>query len=137
MDLQERFNAGYEFSDYFKTAGRRKDQFKENYDMVAFTREDQEFFESIQEVLNILVLCETWCGDTRRNLPVIARIAELNPRFTLRILARDKNMDIMDLYTTEGKRKIPACIFFDKEFREIRRWIERSEEGRREAAVIF
>lgn len=77
-----------------------------------------------------MVLTEDWCGDSAQNLPYIVKIAEENPLITLRILERDKNLDIMDLYLTNGKsRSIPKLVAFDEDGKELFQWGPRPKEA--------
>ncbi|MBU2444702.1 MAG: thioredoxin family protein [Bacteroidetes bacterium] len=69
-----------------------------------------------------MVLTEDWCGDSAQNLPFIAKIAEINSKIDLRILFRDDNLDIMDLYQTNGTRSIPKLIAFDENGNELFQW---------------
>lgn len=69
-----------------------------------------------------LVITEDWCGDSAQTLPVIASLSELNKNISLRIVLRDSNLDLMDLYQTRGKRSIPKMISFDSELNELFQW---------------
>lgn len=69
-----------------------------------------------------LVITEDWCGDSAQTLPVIASLAELNENISLKIVLRDSNLDLMDLYLTHGKRSIPKLISFDSELNELFQW---------------
>jgi len=69
-----------------------------------------------------LVLTEPWCGDSAQCLPHIAALAALNPGVTLSILPRDDNLDVMDLFLTDGKRSIPVLIALDDRGGVIFRW---------------
>ncbi len=84
--------------------------------------------ELTSEIMNIkdkqlwMVITETWCGDSAQNLPYIAKMAELNPNIDLKIILRDSNTDIMDLYLTNGTRSIPKLVAFDAEGNELFIW---------------
>jgi len=69
-----------------------------------------------------MVLTEPWCGDSAQCLPYIAAVARCNPAVDLRLLPRDDNLDIMDLYLTDGKRSIPRLIVFDGDGNELAGW---------------
>lgn len=69
-----------------------------------------------------MVITEDWCGDSAQNLPFISKIADLNGSVSLRIIERDRNLDIMDMYLTSGARSIPKLIAFDKEGNELFQW---------------
>jgi hypothetical protein len=62
-----------------------------------------------------LLLAESWCGDGAQCIPVIAKIAELNPNIELRFIFRDENLDVMDSFLTNGSRSIPKLICTDKQ----------------------
>lgn len=78
--------------------------------------------ESITEPQFWLVITEDWCGDSAQNLPYIVAIAELNPLITLKIVQRDANLDIMDMYLTNGSRSIPKLVAFSTEGEELFQW---------------
>lgn len=69
-----------------------------------------------------IVITEDWCGDSAQSLPVIASLSEINNNISLKIVLRDSNLDLMDLYLTHGKRSIPKLITFDNELNEIFQW---------------
>lgn len=77
-----------------------------------------------------MIITEDWCGDSAQNIPYISKIAELNTLIDLRIISRDENPDIMDLYLTDGKlRSIPKLVAFDKQGDELFRWGPRPKAG--------
>ncbi|GMN06888.1 thioredoxin family protein [Croceitalea sp. MTPC5] len=57
-----------------------------------------------------LVLTESWCGDASPSLPVMNKLAELLPNLDLKIVLRDENPELMDLFLTNGARSIPKLI---------------------------
>ena len=90
------------------------------------TYEASEVIKKVVEKIDTpqlwMVLTEDWCGDSAQNLTYIAKIAEINPKIDLRILFRDDNLDIMDLYLTNGTRSIPKLVAFDENGNELFRW---------------
>jgi hypothetical protein len=77
-----------------------------------------------------MVLTEGWCGDSAQNLPYINKIASVNPLINLRILERDKHLDIMDQYLTNGKsRSIPKLVAFNDNGDELFIWGPRPKEA--------
>jgi thioredoxin family protein len=72
------------------------------------------------------MIAENWCGDVHRNSPLIARIAEAMPSCELRVFFRDQNLDLTDCFLNNGYRSIPIVVFFDKDWNEIGRFIERA-----------
>jgi hypothetical protein len=77
-----------------------------------------------------MIISEVSCGDSAQNVPYIARIAEINPLIHLKIILRDSNLDIMDLYLTDGKsRSIPKLVAFDENGNELFQWGARPREA--------
>lgn len=77
-----------------------------------------------------MVISEAWCGDSAQNLPYIAKIAEHNPLINLRIILRDSNLDIMDLYLANGtSHSIPKLVAFDEDGNELFQWGARPKEA--------
>ncbi|MFZ4106663.1 thioredoxin family protein [Flavobacterium sp.] len=66
-----------------------------------------------------LVLTESWCGDAAQILPVINKMAEVTDKIELRIVFRDENEGLMNLFLTEGSKSIPKLIIIDKETQKI------------------
>jgi len=66
-----------------------------------------------------LVITESWCGDAAHLLPVINKVAELNPNINLRIVLRDDNEDLMNRFLTNGSKSIPKLIMIDAESFEV------------------
>ena len=62
-----------------------------------------------------LVLTESWCGDASPSLPVMNKLAELNPNLELKIVLRDEHPELMDQFLTNGARSIPKLIALDSE----------------------
>ncbi|MCU0420492.1 MAG: thioredoxin family protein [Cyclobacteriaceae bacterium] len=60
-----------------------------------------------------LVITEGWCGDAAQNLPVIAKMAEAQPRIDLKLILRDEHPAIMDRYLFHGTRSIPRLVVID------------------------
>ena len=72
--------------------------------------------------LKFLIITEAWCGDAAQNIPVIAKMVALNPLWGLRLVLRDENPELMDLYLTNGGRSIPKVIAFDETGTELFNW---------------
>lgn len=79
--------------------------------------------KSIDAKQTWMILTENWCGDSAQNLPYIFEIAKSNQMIELKILYRDENLDIMDLYLTNGKsRSIPKLVAFNEFGEELFQW---------------
>jgi hypothetical protein len=121
----KRFATGLTWKDYLAQMGDTKARTEENYQKATLTDDERKFFSGINQVRHVLMLAENWCGDVHRNSPLIARIAEAMPNCDLRVFFRDQNLDLTDCFLNNGYRSIPVVVFFDNDWNEIARWIER------------
>jgi len=122
----KRFATGLTWKDYLAQMGDTRARTEDNYQKAVLTEEERRFFNGVSQVRYGLMLAENWCGDVHRNSPLIARIAEAMPNCELRVLFRDQNLDLTDCFLNNGYRSIPIVVFFDKDWNEIGRWIERA-----------
>lgn len=72
---------------------------------------------------NLLVLLEDWCGDAINTVPVIDAFVARVAQFSLRVLSRDANDDLMQAHLSpRGGRAIPVVIVYDAHFSEVGWW---------------
>ncbi len=91
--------------------------------------ETKQVFDKINQTQKWIVITETWCGDSAQNLPVIAKLAQLNDNIDLKIVLRDSNLEFMDLHLTNGSRAIPKLIVYDEKDNELFQWGPRPVEA--------
>ncbi|SHM96137.1 thioredoxin family protein [Polaribacter sp. KT 15] len=79
-------------------------------------------FQKVTEPQTWLVITEGWCGDAAQNIPVLQKIADITDKVDLKIVLRDENLPLMDLFLTNGGRSIPKLIALDKDNNVINTW---------------
>ena len=72
--------------------------------------------------ITLLVISEGWCGDAAQILPVIHKIAEASSKITLKIIFRDENPELMNLYLTNGGKAIPKVLIINEENNVLNSW---------------
>ena len=77
------------------------------------------YLENLNKQYLWLVLAETWCGDAAQVLPVINKMAQASDKIELRVLLRDDNEAVMNLFLTNGTKSIPKLIILDKDSGEV------------------
>jgi hypothetical protein len=123
---RERFEQGMTYTAYKDQMTRNREQLEANERSLALSADQVAFFSALPQVLDVLVLTEDWCSDALANLPILARLATASGKLNLRIFLRDQNLDLSDQFLKDGMhRSIPVFAFFDDDFRELGRWIER------------
>jgi len=125
LDAQ-RFATGMTWKDYVAQMGDTRARTEENYAKSVLTEEERKVFSGINHVRYVLMLAENWCGDVHRNSPLIAHICDAMPNCDLRVFLRDQNPDLRDALLNNGFQSIPVVVFFDKDWNEVGRWIERA-----------
>jgi len=131
-----RFATALTWKDYVAQMGDTRARTEDNYAKSTLTDEERKFFGSVTKVRYVLMLAENWCGDVHRNSPLIAHICEAMPGCELRVLFRDQNLDLTDCFLNNGFRSIPVAVFFDQDWNEIGRWIERAHAATAKVAGI-
>jgi len=122
----KRFATGLTWKDYMAQMGDTRARTEENYAKSGLTDDERKFFSGLGQVRYAMMLAENWCGDVHRNSPLLARVVEAMPNCELRVFFRDQNLDLTDCFLNNGYRSIPVIAFFDQDWNEIGRWIERA-----------
>jgi hypothetical protein len=69
------------------------------------------------------LITEAWCGDSAQITVPLAKMAEASGgNIELKLVLRDENPTIMDLYLTNGGRAVPKLVSFDEEDNELFQW---------------
>jgi hypothetical protein len=79
----------------------------------------KQIVSEFNQKMTWLVIAESWCGDAAHVLPVLNKIAELSDYINLKVVLRDENLELMDVYLTNGARAIPKVIMIDDETGEV------------------
>jgi hypothetical protein len=125
---RERFVQGMTYDEFKAGMTRNREQLEANERRVELEPGDLATFRTLPRTLNVLVLVEDWCPDVVDNLPILGRIAQESGTLNLRVFLRDQNLDLMDQYLNRGEfRSIPTFVFFDDQFNEVGRFIERPD----------
>ena len=87
---------------------------------VKVSPEHQAIIKSVTKASTWILITESWCGDAAHVVPVINKVAELNPNIDLRIVLRDEHPELMDTFLTNGGRAIPKLIMIASETNEVK-----------------
>ena len=89
---------------------------------IEIPEEKAQFFINYPKSVCLLVITESWCGDAAQIVPVVHKIAELNPKITMKLVFRDENEELMNLFLTNGGKAIPLVVFLDLEDKVLAHW---------------
>ena len=94
---------------------------------VEISPEATSLFNKIDQKQYWLVLLESWCGDGAQTIPVLNKLAENSENIELKILLRDENPEMMELFLTNGSKSIPKLIIVDENLELLNTWGPRSQ----------
>ena len=82
---------------------------------IAISDENIALLQSIKNNYIWLVLSEGWCGDAAQILPVLNKMAlASSDKIELKIVLRDENEELMNLFLTNGSKSVPKLIVLEK-----------------------
>jgi hypothetical protein len=114
--LSEGKSTGPEQSDDLTNYSMLNDRRMKRLDKtIKISEETIQEFQKVKQPQTWLVLTEGWCGDAAQSLPILNKIASDTANIDLKIVLRDENLDLMDLFLTNGGRSIPKLIALDKD----------------------
>lgn len=74
-----------------------------------------EKLNSLKKEYIWLVLTEGWCGDAAQILPILFKLASVTDKIKLKLVFRDENEALMNLFLTNGGKSIPKVIIVEEE----------------------
>ncbi|TBN03374.1 thioredoxin family protein [Hyunsoonleella flava] len=83
------------------------------------TEEAKAMISEFNQSVTWLVITESWCGDAAHVIPVLNKLAQLNANIDLKLVLRDENVALMDMFLTNGGRAIAKLIMIDNETGEV------------------
>lgn len=120
--MKDRFENARTFPEYLESVEKNRDLWFGVYNRASVPEELLEIARATGDRWNLVALTEDWCGDAVNTLPVVARLAE-GAGWSLRVLSRDENPDLMEAHLTDGgSRSIPVVIVYDEDFNEVGWW---------------
>jgi thiol-disulfide isomerase/thioredoxin len=87
-----------------------------------------ELIDKVSGEINWVIITEQWCGDGAQTIPLFYKLSQIYPeKIKLTIVSRDKNLELMDEFLTNGGRSIPKLIQLDARFQITGTWGPRPE----------
>jgi hypothetical protein len=100
-----------ELLEYSKLNVHRMDRWDKH---ATFSETTSATIKGLDRNLDILVITEGWCGDAAQIVPVVEKLAKLSDKIRTHYILRDDNLEIMDMFLTNGKsRSIPIFVIIE------------------------
>ncbi|XMO88387.1 thioredoxin family protein [Algibacter sp. AS12] len=117
---EENSNTGLEKTEALANYTKLNDRRMKRWDKtIKVTQDAKEKIEAFNRKTTWLIITESWCGDAAHVVPALNKIAELNPNIDVKIVLRDENLELMDMFLTNGGRAIAKVIMIDNETGEV------------------
>ncbi|MDG1731181.1 MAG: thioredoxin family protein [Algibacter sp.] len=117
---EENSNSGLEKTEALANYTFLNDRRMKRWDKtIKVSEEDQQRLREFTQPITWLVITESWCGDAAHVIPALNKIAELNANIDIKIVLRDDNLELMDMFLTKGGRAIAKVIMIDNETGEV------------------
>tara|TARA_Y100000588_G_C14174070_1_gene890519 strand:+ start:858 stop:1427 length:570 start_codon:yes stop_codon:yes gene_type:complete len=116
--LAEKHAAGVGYDEYLKTGNPGQvEGWTSVYKQSHLTDPQQHLIQGFSRKMNVLVVSGIWCGDCAQQGPLIARIAQANPKvINLRWVDRDEHADLQDRVRINAGNRVPVVIFCAEDF---------------------
>jgi hypothetical protein len=89
--------------------------------------EVEKALQNLKSKQTWLVISEGWCGDAAQILPIIKLMSETSENIDLKLVFRDENEELINLFLTNGAKSIPKLLVLDESFNLINHWGPRPE----------
>jgi hypothetical protein len=89
--------------------------------------EVEKTIQNLKSKQTWLVISEGWCGDAAQILPIIKLMSEASENIDLKLVFRDENEELINLFLTNGAKSIPKLLLLDEAFHLINHWGPRPE----------
>jgi hypothetical protein len=86
---------------------------------------------TIGKPIHIVAIAESWCGDVRRHIPVLQKLADANPLVQVRYITRNHHLGVFSRLLTNGGEAIPKAVFLSRDLVETGNWGPMPDNGRR------
>lgn len=107
-------NADLKIKEYINLNQRRMHRVEKTFVPGAVITEQ---VKKLKHKIYWLILTEHWCGDASQTLPALNTLAEISEgKIEMKLVYRDQNDELMNVYLTNGTRSIPKLIQLDEHF---------------------
>lgn len=79
---------------------------------------------------HLFIIAESWCSDAMASVPYLARLADEDSAFDVRLLRRADAQPLLQAHLLNGRAATPLVVIYDDDFVERGVWIERPAELR-------
>lgn len=116
--LKDKFSVAMAYNAYVATGDEeQRRRWIRGYAQATLSPAQHSLIKGFARPMSVLVLSGIWCGDCAAQGPMLARIAEANPKSVqLRFLDRDADHFLSDHFRMNDGARVPTAIFMSEDF---------------------
>ena len=114
--LEAIFARAVSYERYLESDSSRAGGWNTVHARTSLTTVQREEIAGFTRQMRVLVVSGIWCGDCVQQGPLLARIAEANPRIDLRWVDRDTEAEFTRSLTICGGGRVPVVVFAAEDF---------------------
>ena len=120
-----KFAEGMTTEQYIDIIKVNKDPFLQIHAGVEIPDRALDYFNSLENPVNLAVFTSDWCGDAMSTTPAILRLADASDNINLSVFNRDDELELTNSFLPEHRAgTVPVFVVFDDDMAEIARFIE-------------
>ena len=121
----EKFAQGMTTNQYIDIIKVNKDPFLQIHTGVEIPDNVLDYFNSLDQPVNLAVFTSDWCGDAMTTTPTILRLADASDNINLSVFNRDDELELTNSFLPEHRAgTVPVFVALDENMTEIARFIE-------------
>ena len=121
----EKFAQGMNTQQYIDIIKVNKDPFLQIHAGVEIPDQALDYFNSLENPVNLAVFTSDWCGDAMSTTPAILRLADACDNISLSVFNRDDELELTNSFLPEHRAgTVPVFVVFDGNMGEVARFIE-------------
>lgn len=125
--VAEQYAAALTFQQFVAGDSSHRDSWMGNYEHApASVMPVMPRARAIRGHWHLFVIAESWCSDALASVPYLARLADEDSAFDLRLLRRADAQPLLQAHLLNGRAATPVVLLYDDSFVERGAWIERS-----------
>ncbi len=120
------YNQGVTWDEYFYNMRKYQRIMARNIAFCKLPPEDEALWRKADHIAHVLVFTEDYCPDSINAIPPLMAIAKV-ASFDLRVMTRDDAIERMIAITGDDTPRIPTFLFYDGDWHEVGRFVERPD----------
>ena len=121
----EKFSQGMNTEQYINSIKVNKDPFCRIHEAVDIPDSVLDYFNGLEQPVNLAVFTSDWCGDAMSTTPAILRLADASDNISLSVFNRDDELELTNSFLPDHRAgTVPVFVVLDDGMGEIARFIE-------------